>query len=58
MNNMTELLHTLASKSGGGAISETLEPQEIRGVAMFLTDGRVVLMDASSVTAEEVQADG
>ena len=55
MNKLTELLSTLAHESvgGGGNLLETLEPQDIAGLALFLRDGRVAVLPL-----EEVPADG
>lgn len=46
MSKIWEAIGTLANESGGGEGNslETLEPQDIAGVALFLRDGRVVLI--------------
>ena len=47
MNNYEEavkaFMDTLARESGGGVALETVAPQDIAGVALFLRDGRVAL---------------
>lgn len=45
MNKLMDALDALARKSGGGVIpSKTLAGQGIKGVALFLEDGRVALI--------------
>lgn len=45
VNELLKELGTLARESGGGALPEILEPQRVRAVAVFLDDGRVVLVN-------------
>lgn len=47
MNELLEALRTLACESGG-ALPESLEPQRVRAVAVFLDDGRVVLLNTEA----------
>lgn len=53
MDKLTELLSTLAHESGGGGNSlETLEPQDIAGLALFLRDGRVAVLPLEGVASD------
>lgn len=54
MDVLTELLSTLARESGGGDNPlETLEPQGIRGAALFLDDGRVAVIPCKGGAADD-----